>query len=104
MSRGQGSFHPLHFHLAAADSLVKEHPETPTATGSYISSHDALLGHHEDEADEDGRSEHADGAHQRVGALCLLAEQACGGCAYDHAQQTRHAGDGAEDQAGNESS
>lgn len=99
MSRGQGSFHPLHFHLAADDSPVKVQRR---AGGSYISSHDALLGHHEDEADEDGRSEHADGAHQRVGALCLLAEQARGGRPYDHAQQTRHAGDGAKDQAGNE--
>lgn len=91
------------FLLGSGDSPVKVHPETPTrARSSYISSHDALLGHHEDEADEDGRSEHADGAHQRVGALCLLAEQACGGCAYDHAQQTCHAGDGAKDQAGNE--
>lgn len=69
---------------------------------SYVSSHDALLGHHEDEADEDGRPQHADGAHQRVGSLRPLAAQARGGRPYDHAQQARHAGDGAEDEAGEE--
>lgn len=102
MSRGQGSFQPRHSYLAADECAVKVHPETLVARGSYVSSHDALLGHHEDEADEDGRAEHADGAHQWVGALGLLAEQAGGGRAYDHAQQARHAGDGAKDQAANE--
>lgn len=82
--------------------MVKVLPETATARGSYISSHNALLGHHEDEADEDGRAEHADGAHQRVGTLRLLAKQARGGRPDDHAQQARHAGDGAKDQAGSE--
>lgn len=65
--------------------------------GPYISSHDALLGHHEDEADEDGRAQHADGAHQGVGPLCLLATQACGGRPDDHAQQSCHAGDRPKD-------
>lgn len=53
--------------------------------GSYISAHDALLGHHEDEADEDGRAQHADGAHEGVGSLRPLAAQARGGCPDDDA-------------------
>lgn len=65
---------------------------------SYISSYDALLRHHEDEADEDGRAQHADGAHQRVGPLRLLAAQAGGGGADDHAQQAGHTGDRPEDE------
>lgn len=59
--------------------------ETFSGGDSYISSCDALLGNHEDEADEDGRPQHADGAHEWVGSLCLLAAQACGGCSNDHA-------------------
>lgn len=51
----------------------------------YVSANDALLGHHEDEADEDGRAQHADGAHERVGSFCLLATQACGESPDDHA-------------------
>lgn len=53
--------------------------KTVTGSDTYISSYDALLGHHEDEADEDGRAQHADSAHERVGSLRPLAAQACGG-------------------------
>ena len=69
---------------------------------TYISPHDAFLGHHEDEADEDGRAQHADGAHQGVRPLRALAAEARGRQADDHTQQPRHHGDGAEDQAGQE--
>lgn len=69
---------------------------------SYVGSDDALLGHHEDEADEDGRAQHADGAHQRVGPLRLLPAEASGGGSDHHAQQPGHAGDGSEDDAGQE--
>lgn len=68
-------------------------------SGSYISSYDALLGHHEDEADEDGRAQHADGTHERVGPFRLLAAQPCGGGPDDHAQQSGHTGDRPEDYA-----
>lgn len=74
-----------------------------TESESYIGSYNALLGHHEDEADKDGRAQHADSAHQRVGSLCLLAAQARGDRPDDHAQQTRHTGDRPEDEAGQES-
>lgn len=67
--------------------------------GSYVGSDDALLGHHEDEADEDGRAQHADGAHQRIGPLRLLAAEASGGGSDENAQQPGHAGDGSEDDA-----
>lgn len=70
---------------------------TARISGSYISSYDALLGHHEDEADEDGRAQHADGAHERVGPFRLLAAQPCGGGPDDHAQQSGHTGDRPED-------
>lgn len=73
---------------------------TVRISGSYISSYDALLGHHEDEADEDGRAQHADGAHERVGPFRLLAAQSCGGGPDDHAQQSGHTGDRPEDYAG----
>jgi len=68
-----------------------------TGSDSYIGSYDTLLGHHEDEADEDGRAQHADRAHERVGALRLLAAQARGGRPDHHAQQARHTGDRPED-------
>lgn len=68
--------------------------------GSYVGSDDALLGHDEDEADEDGRAQHADGAHQRIGPFRLLAAEASGGGSDDHAQQPSHAGNGSEDDAG----
>lgn len=68
-----------------------------TESDSYIGSDNALLCHHEDEADEDGWAQHADGAHERVGSLCLLAAQARGGRPDDHAQQARHTGDCPED-------
>lgn len=73
-----------------------------TRRGSYVGSDDALLGHHEDEADEDGRAQHADGAHQRVGPLRLLPAEASGGGADEHAQQPGHTGDGPKDDAGRE--
>lgn len=73
---------------------------TVRINGSYISSYDALLGHHEDEADEDGRAQHADGTHQRVGPFRLLAAEPRGGGPDDHAQQSGHTGDRPEDYAG----
>lgn len=66
--------------------------------GSYVSSYDALLGHHKDEADEDGWAQHADSAYEGVSSLCLLAAQACGSRSDDHAQQPCHTGDTPEDQ------
>lgn len=68
-------------------------------SGAYICSSYVLLGHHEDEADEDGRAQHADGAHQRVGSFRPLSTEAGGGSSYNHAQQPRHTGDGPEDEA-----
>lgn len=82
---------------------MEEQPTTQASEpGSYVGSDDALLGHHEDEADEDGRAQHADGAHQRIGPLRLLAAEASGGGSDEHAQQPRHAGDGSKDDAGQE--
>lgn len=66
---------------------------------SYISSVNVLLGHHKDEADKDGRAQHADSTHEGVGSVCLLATEASGGEPYNHAQQPRHAGDRPEDEA-----
>lgn len=65
---------------------------------TYVCSYDALLGHDEDEADEDGRAQHADGTHQRVGALCLLSAEARGRSTDHHTEQTRHTCDDPEDQ------
>lgn len=53
-------------------------------TGSYVGSDDALLGHHEDEANEDGRAQHADSAHQGIGPLRLLAAEAGSGRSDEH--------------------
>lgn len=70
--------------------------------GSYVGSDDAFLGHHKDEADEDGRAQHADGAHQRICPFRLLAAEASSGRSNDHTQQPGHAGDGPKDDAGQE--
>lgn len=67
------------------DLPVLQLQSTRQLKDSYVSSYDALLGHHEDEADEDGRAQHADGTNERVSSLCLLPAQASGGRPDDHA-------------------
>lgn len=71
-----------------------------TQVCTYICSCDALLGHNEDEADENGRAQHADSTHQRVGALSLLSAEACGRSPDHDTEQTRNTCNGPEDQAG----
>lgn len=70
--------------------------------GSYVGSDNALLGHHEDEAYEDGRAQHADGADQRIGPFRLLSAEAGSGRSDEHTEQPGHAGDGPKDDAGQE--
>ena len=73
--------------------------QSPCIPSTHIGPHDAALGGHEDEADEDGRAQHAHSAHQRVGPLGPQAAPARGSCPRDHTQKTREAGDGPKDEA-----
>lgn len=88
-----GGPHKSHCSCQAAP----HHPSTPHCT--HIGPHDAALGGHEDEADEDGRAQHAHSTHQRVGSLGPQAAPASGSCPRDHTQKAREAGDGPKDEA-----
>ena len=65
---------------------------------TYVGSLYALLGRDEDEADEDGRTQHADGANQRVSPFRPLPAHPGRDGTDHHAQQTRHARNRPEDQ------
>ena len=73
------------FHIFSYSSSLHISCTRFAGNDPYISSYDVLLGHHKDEAEEDGRAQHADGAHQRIGSLGPLAAQSCGGRPDDHA-------------------
>lgn len=72
-------------------------PCTPHCT--HIGPHNAAFGGHKDEADEDGRAQHAHGTHQRVSSLGPKAAPARGSCPRHHTQEARKAGDGPKDEA-----
>lgn len=65
---------------------------------THIGPYDAALGSHEDQADKDGRAQHAHSTHQWVGPLGLQAAPARGSCTRDHTQKARKAGDGPKDE------
>lgn len=71
----------------------------PSLLCTHIGAHDAGLGSHKDEADEDGGSQHAHGAHQGVSALSAQATPASGSRACDYAQKASKAGNGPKDEA-----
>lgn len=79
------------------NSLERRQKES-TVTATHVSTHDALLCSDEDEADEDGGAQHADGTHQGIGALRLEPAETRGGRPNDHPQEPRHTGDHSEDQ------
>lgn len=71
----------------------------PILTRTHISAHNAGFGSHKDEADEDGRSQHAHSTHQRVSTLSPQAAPASGSRTCDHAQKASKAGNGPKDEA-----
>lgn len=71
-------------------------------SATYIRSHNALLGHNKNEADEDSRAQHADRTHQRVGTLRLLTAEPCSYSADHDSQQPCHTGDGSKYQTGDQ--
>lgn len=85
------------FISSPAPSLLPSAPLLPHHT--HIGAHDAALGRHEDEADEDGGAQHAHGTHKWVGPLGPQAAPAGSARTCDHTQETREAGDGPEDEA-----
>lgn len=71
--------------------------EEKKSSVTYVGSLNALLGRDEDEADEDGRAQHAHSTHQRVGPLCLLAAHPGRHGTDHHTQQPRHTSDRPKD-------
>lgn len=65
---------------------------------THIGSHDAALGSHEDETDEDGWSQHPNCTHQRISSLRLGAAPLGCSCPCDYTQEASEASDCSKDQ------
>lgn len=65
---------------------------------TYIGSHNAALGSHEDQADEDGRAQHSHSTHERIRSLRLGPAPFGGSCPGDYTQESSEASDCSKDQ------